>query len=68
VYGWQFVKAIYTSRMRGWTGIHQRAGPDQPDQSRGRTGNAAILSLKLNADEIKVLEAPYVPHRVSGVS
>jgi aryl-alcohol dehydrogenase-like predicted oxidoreductase len=28
----------------------------------------AALSLKLDADEIEALEAPYVPHRVSGFS
>jgi len=28
----------------------------------------AALSLKLTADEIKMLEAPYVPHKVAGFS
>ena len=28
----------------------------------------AALSLKLTADEIKTLEAPYVPHKVAGFS
>jgi aryl-alcohol dehydrogenase-like predicted oxidoreductase len=32
------------------------------------TDAVAALSLKLSADEIKMLEAPYVPHRVSGFS
>jgi aryl-alcohol dehydrogenase-like predicted oxidoreductase len=32
------------------------------------TDAVAALSLKLDDDEIKALEAPYVPHRVSGFS
>jgi len=32
------------------------------------TDAVAALSLKLTADEIKMLEAPYVPHRVAGFS
>jgi aryl-alcohol dehydrogenase-like predicted oxidoreductase len=32
------------------------------------TDAVAALSLKLGDDEIKALEAPYVPHRVSGFS
>src|SRR5215468_424786 len=32
------------------------------------TDAVAALSLKLSDDEIKALEAPYVPHRVSGFS
>lgn len=32
------------------------------------TDAVAALSLKLADDEIKALEAPYVPHRVSGFS
>src|SRR6185295_19699489 len=32
------------------------------------TDAVAALSLKLTADEIKALEAPYVPHKVAGFS
>ena len=32
------------------------------------TDAVAALSLKLTADEIKLLEAPYVPHKVAGFS
>ena len=32
------------------------------------TDAVAALSLKLTADEIKMLEAPYVPHKVAGFS
>jgi 1-deoxyxylulose-5-phosphate synthase len=32
------------------------------------TDAVAALSLKLTADEIKTLEAPYVPHKVAGFS
>ena len=32
------------------------------------TDAVAALSLKLTADEIKILEAPYVPHKVAGFS
>jgi aryl-alcohol dehydrogenase-like predicted oxidoreductase len=32
------------------------------------TDAVAALSLKLSADEIKILEAPYVPHHVAGFS
>ena len=32
------------------------------------TDAVAALSLKLSADEIKMLEAPYVPHKVAGFS
>jgi len=32
------------------------------------TDAAAALSLHLTIDEIKMLEAPYVPHKVAGFS
>jgi len=32
------------------------------------TDAVAALSLKLTGDEIKMLEAPYVPHKVAGFS
>ena len=43
MYAWQFAKALYISRLNGWTEFVSHAEPSQPALPRGRARNAAAL-------------------------